>query len=289
MAEHAGIWDTHVHVLDPSNYSSSRVYTPAAASIESLFAAALADNFLLVQASMEKDSDHLLQELARIRQTSSSRTLRAAVILDVEDSEAKDLVRSASTLHNAGVRCLRLHGPLQLPADGLTERVRSILSGPIVDVARKYRWSISLSLPLDTWSALAELIQTKLNGVNIIAEHCGSVECPLPEDSIANFETFLSMLRNKSIYVKLGSLHRHVDSAHSIAEMGPIVQQMAEAGPHQLLWGSDWPHTNPRAKGLTESASLEVNEKEELGIIRRSMSDECYETMLRVTPARLFQ
>ncbi|OJJ58396.1 hypothetical protein ASPSYDRAFT_46414 [Aspergillus sydowii CBS 593.65] len=61
----SGIWDTHVHVLNPVQFpfKSSRTYTPELASLDQLISSSPATNFLVVQASVEDGPDAILHHL----------------------------------------------------------------------------------------------------------------------------------------------------------------------------------------------------------------------------------
>lgn len=292
MQSSTGIWDTHIHLLDPVAfpYSSERTYMPPAALPKDLFAVSQANNFLLVQATVEKDEEGLLHQLTILPLSEPSRTFRGALMIDSTNLEREVAALNSNSirLHAAGVRCLRIHGHFQSPSNDLCQRVTSILDGPVAAVARGHQWSISMRLPLETWAALTETLEAYCSDMKIIAEHGGSFTWPLSDIQISQFETFLDMLRRRLIYVKLGALHRRVAPGIPISELSPAIKAMAEAGPKQLLWGSDWPHVNTGGNADIETPFHQVDESAELEVIRRSMSEECFHAMLRTTPEFLF-
>ncbi|KLU89911.1 hypothetical protein MAPG_08880 [Magnaporthiopsis poae ATCC 64411] len=84
-----------------------------------------------------------------------------------------------------------------------------------------------------------------------------------------------------------GALHRR--SPGNLPAMRPIIEAFADAAPDALLWGSDWPHVNSSAVGLTPSPPLRgVDTQAELGLLREWLTDEQWERMLVVNPARAF-
>lgn len=145
-----------------------------------------------------------------------------------------------------------------------------------------------MQLPLLSWPALVDYLQHENPGIPIIAEHCAGLRVPLTgEDSVA-FEVVLRMLRSKTIYVKLSALHRRLRSGTSIASLELLIRQMAEAGPEQLLWGSDWPHVDASSGGPKPSPHLAVDACKELEQLCAWLPADVVHSMLYATPNKLF-
>ncbi len=163
------------------------------------------------------------------------------------------------------------------------------MQSPAMAQIRDQQFVLSLRLSLLEWSRLAHLLSREHSNIAIIAEHCGGITLPLSVEDHAAFDVFLSLLRAKAIFVKLGALHRRLKDGGNVAALSTMIQAIAEAGPRQLLWGSDWPHVDVDAKGLSESPFLAIDERQELEILRLNMSEDCFNAMLRETPASLFE
>lgn len=144
-----------------------------------------------------------------------------------------------------------------------------------------------MQLPLQVWASLHDFIENEMASIPVIAEHCASVTLPLDASSFAAFETVCMMLRKGLIFVKLGALHGRV-AGKSSDELHKVMSTFADAGPEQLLWGSDWPHVNSNARGLAEADFLEVDEMEELDTLQRAMSEVTFQKMMCSTPTLLF-
>lgn len=290
-------WDTHVHLFDSFRfpYRFDRAYTPPAASVDELIIRSRANNFMLVQATIEADSLGLISQLQALTKRFPQRTFRGEVLFEKTDVSENHRWsdENLQILHEAGVRCLRISGRFDDSTRGteaVVENIKSILM-LAVQVARKHRWTIAMQQPLQIWSSLMSFIENEMADVHIIAEHCASVNVPLSSPDLTAFDDLCKMLEKKLIYVKLGALHRRRGADREHGEMKDVLAKLTMSGPTQLIWGSDWPHVDSTALGLCESKFLEVDEVEELEIIRQAMSGVtgAYDKMLEGTPAFLFE
>ena len=156
----SGIWDTHVHVLNPVQFpfKSSRTYTPEVASLDQLISSSPATNFLLVQASVEDGPDAILHHLDLARRTYPDREFRAEIeVGDDDDDFDGDDDQKLKDLHSRGVRALRLHGVVGISTSTTVDDPTSYIQSRfkrLAKIAARTGWYISAMCPLTTWLAL---------------------------------------------------------------------------------------------------------------------------------------
>ncbi|KAK7940969.1 uncharacterized protein PG986_013356 [Apiospora aurea] len=174
-------------------------------------------------------------------------------------------------------------------ADCITMFQASIEDGPraarLEGVAR-YGWSLSGQLSPRMWAALADFLlhDEELREVRIIADHNGSAT---PEDaSSPEFETFLGLLAAGRVSVKIGALHRRAPD--DIRRMQNVVEKLAASGAGGIVWGSDWPHVDSTQTGETPSPPLPVNTAEELRVLKSWLSEDEWNGIFVVNPAKPF-
>lgn len=292
------IWDVHVHLFDPAKFpfSQHRAYTPGPAAFGDLAQSSGAVDYMIVQASVEADSQSLQYHLRTLAKEYPKRRFRGTLLWDGKDPYRNNLEHEdLDELHRIGIRCLRVHGKFGatsgLSPEAMAQNVENILKGPISTIAAKQHWSISMQLPLEVWVLLQGFLRELSKTITIIAEHCASI--PLSSTNVettSGVGTLCEMLRESNIYIKLGALHRRMTSVSYDDQriMTQVVSRLAKAGPTRLLWGSDWPHVNAAVKGMEPAPFLEVDAQQELGWLRGAMSPATYELMLVQNPDFLF-
>ncbi|RGP69613.1 amidohydrolase 2 [Fusarium sporotrichioides] len=279
-------WNTHTYCFDPERhpFKSSRAYTPQAAPLDDLIEQSPADNVMIVQATIEDGYSGLLETLAKGRRDYPGKQILGTISWDPEDPSLKNKTDSEwYKLNDAGVRSVRIHGSYGGSGDDLEWVLGQFLQVAEHCPLERYGWSISSQLPLETWAKMKDSIlnHSKLKNISIIADHNGSTT---PEDySTSEFNDFISLMEAGRLHVKIGALHRRSDD---IALMEPVIKSFAKAG--GIIWGSDWPHVNATAKGLTPAPPLEVDTSEELRLLREWLTNEEWVKMFVFNPARVF-
>lgn len=79
------------------------------------------------------------------------------------------------------------------------------------------------------------------------------------EENTPEFATFLQLIRENRLSVKLSGFERlYHGNPDGIDCLTPIVKAIVEAGPDQIMFGSDWPHTQLgfTRKGKTDTERL---------------------------------
>lgn len=281
-------WDTHVHLFEPSRFplSDTRSYTPKAATPAELLASSPGESFLLVQASVENGTDGLLSHMHDLQSELEPGNVVRGEIIYGADSNYSDA--ELQTFHDAGVRVLRGYARTSNDMQATANEMKRLLEGSMGDIARKYGWIVSFQLAPAVWTLLEDFpFQEKLPGIAVIAEHLGSVNVPLNADSQRGLQSLVKLLEDDVLTVKINALHRRGLRGNKEA-MKKVIEQLIEAGPQRLIWGSDWPHVNSTATGLTPGDFLKVNETAELEWLEDFMPKEVFSDMLYNTPTKLF-
>lgn len=282
-----GVWDTHLHCFDPVLYplKSIRSYTPAPAPLEALIKQSKATRLVLVQASIEDGFAGLLDHLRRIRTQYPHVLARGIVCMD--DNWERLTHEDFDTLHNLGVRYIRIHGFFgegKPDSASLQEQIRLFAqSYP----ARQWGWGLSAQLPLATWAFLKHFLlhDPKVSNLQVIADHVG---CASPTDiGGLNLDDFVQLLQAGNFNVKISALYRR--SGECMAQMEPIVKRFAESAPSALVWGSDWPHVDSTNRGMdSQAAPTLADPVQELALLQSWLSSDQFRRMMVDNPERIF-
>jgi predicted TIM-barrel fold metal-dependent hydrolase len=280
-------WDTHVHLFDPERFplSDTRTYTPKPATPADLLASSPGKSFLLVQASVENGTEALLAHINELKSNlTAGNTVRGEIIYG-EATNFSDA--QLQTFHDTGVRVLRGYARLSNDSQSTADEMERLLLGSMGDIARKYGWKVSFQLAPAVWTLLEAFPwEEKLAGIPVIAEHLGSVNVPLDDESRRGLESLVRLMQREVLTVKINALHRRGLQGHE-DEMRAVVEQLVAAGPERLIWGSDWPHVNASA-GLAPGDFLPVNETAELEWLEGFMPAPVLDGMMYANPSKLF-
>lgn len=282
-------WNCHTHSFDPAAhpFKPSRSYTPEPAPLSALCANARTDHILLVQASIEDGPAGLMDNLEHAKAICPGTTFRGAVFADTDAGRELERLTPADfdRMHALGVRNIRIRAPSDNNATNARVQFERAAA---LDPVHRLGWSLSAQLPLIVWAGLAADIAAPdgpLAGVTVVADHCGSAT---PADlGSADLEAFAGLLAQGRLNVKIGALHRR--SPGAIDRMEGVVRRFAEAGPENIVWGSDWPHVNSSAHGPEPSPPITgVDTDAELRYLRAWLSEKQWRNMMVENPAALF-
>lgn len=299
----SGIWDTHVHVLNPVQFpfKSSRTYTPEVASLDQLISSSPATNFLLVQASVEDGPDAILHHLDLARRTYPDREFRAEIeVGDDDDDFDGDDDQKLKDLHSRGVRALRLHGVVGISTSTTVDDPTSYIQSRfkrLAKIAARTGWYISAMCPLTTWLALGDwlLSDPAMQGCKIVIEHNACFDAERSLDSYPEFDVLLDLLeRGKGrLYVKLCGINRLHKGDRLMAAIPPGVIAIACRVPDSVVWGSDWPHVQYELGDLcdryTPVAGRRVDLGCELGMLNEALPVDIRGKLMVDNPRMLFK
>jgi predicted TIM-barrel fold metal-dependent hydrolase len=202
-------------------------------------------------------------------------------------------------LHDAGVRGARLHRMAwghghQAGSQELIGQIRSIS-----DKTARKRWVIGIFTDVRTWAGMADFIRNELDPrVRMIADHFGGT---FPgEEDLPEFAIFLDLIREKKVWVKVSGFERlYHGTEKGMAAIEPIAKRVIEAGPDQIVYGSDWPHTQlgVARKGRTDKQRLEevegfrdVDDLNHIKTLRKWIGDdETWHKLFVTNPEKLFK
>ena len=244
----AGAVDAHCHVFGPGAefpYAPERKYTPCDASKQQLFA--LRDHLgfarnVVVQATCH-GADNWAMVDALLHSDGKARGV-ATVKRSITDSELQDL-------HAAGVRGVRFNFVKRLvdftPKDELIE-----IAGRIAPLG----WHVviyfeAVDLP-ELWDFFTSLPTT------IVVDHMGRPDVSLGVDDL-QFRLFEKFMRSyPNVWSKVSCPERLSLSGPkalkgepglaqgAYRDVVPFARRIVETFPDRVLWGTDWPHPNPK-------------------------------------------
>ncbi|EFW98595.1 amidohydrolase 2 [Grosmannia clavigera kw1407] len=266
-----GAWDTHIHVFEPDRfpYAEPRRYTPKAAALTAYPAAARTGctNIVVVHASMQGQTAAPLVDLLRRQETdpqirSRFGVLRGLTALDPDAVTDDEL----DALHKAGVRGCRLH---ENAADASKAGVVAGIAAKIEALARRTArlgWIVDVFCPLAVWAALADKLRSSSNNnridprVHLVADHLAST-LPGAETTLA-FRELLALVRERRLFVKLSGFDRLYHDNDGIDSLAAAIKALVAAGPDQILFGSDWPHTQLDVNRAGKTAEQRLHDVE---------------------------
>lgn len=227
-----GAVDCHTHVFeDRFPLSPNRGYTPPESTFEQMrhmHGQLGIDRVILTQPSVYgTDNSAILQAVARIPDRA-----RAVVAVDrsIDDDEL-------ARLHDRGARGIRLNldnaGGMPVGLDEvprLAERIRPL------------GWHLEFLFAGDDIGELAPLLRRVPVPVSI--GHFGYMSAAAGVDA-PSFRALVELVRDGNTWVKLSAPNRlGAGDLPPWDEVVPMAQQLIEANPDRMVWGSDWPHPN---------------------------------------------
>lgn len=258
-----------------------------------MFENVLTERAVLVQATIENGPLGLIRQLTTASGIHPQRIFRGIILLDTLSEEQLYQGSDLDRMHEAGVRCVRVHGSHGGSGDDVEWAYNHLLRAARLYAVKYLGWTISAQFSLRTWSGLADrLLMSEHRGdqdlaaVKIMADHNA---CAASED-IGSPElcAVVDLLMNSSrFFIKLGAFYRR--EPLDIRRMRPVVELFSSAAADRLVWGSDWPHVDVTQKGLGPTPHLRgVDAAEELRVLESWLSPENFVKMLVQNPGRVF-
>ncbi|KAM0756201.1 hypothetical protein T439DRAFT_308655 [Meredithblackwellia eburnea MCA 4105] len=296
-----GAWDTHHHIFDLDKFplAPTRHFTPDSAPLRSLehFHHQLGiDHAGLAHGlSFGWDISSLEYYLDYFQGTSS-----AYGVIDLPNVTDKELHR----LDEKGLRGIRIdfhfhkcQHDVELQKKWLkayTERVK------IVD------WGVQVYSPHpEFFSELTPIILE--SPVPIVLDHFGGLRTATfhrliaPDDpntfDVLNqpgLAAIKALLTSGKLYLKFSAPYR-VSEDRSYDDMEALVKDLVKANPRQILYGSDWPHTQPfhrRAKHISIDETekfVDFDDRKWVLQLKEWLTEDEWFAMLVENPRRLFK
>ncbi len=241
--------DTHVHVFDPWRfpYVSHRAYTPAAATTADLLRHLErigCGRVVCVQPSVYgTDNACLLDALATLNDLGVQ--ARGSVVLD-----RSVMLGQLGAMHEAGVRAVRINWVVQEPgrlsgSEALVQQLQALDAQ-----LGSMDWSIELFAGLKDILAIAPYLARLKR--TVVLDHFALVK---PDDDPGDLLSLARLLDfMPSVYLKLSAPYQVSALTPDYADLAPLVRTLVAAGPDQLMWGSNWPHTSGRTRDVGHKA-----------------------------------
>jgi len=239
-----GAVDTHFHVVAPTTafpMAAERSYTPPPASLahwHATWAPLGVTHGVVVQPSIYgTDNRVLLHALTQAPGPRVNLVGIAAVSADVTDAELDHLAASGMR----GVRMAHFEA-------GDPRARGGFVPFSAFDALEARLQAHGLHLNLFTDSRLLPAVADRLARatVPVVIDHMGRtpVQVGLAH---AGFRALCDLLHSGNVWVKLSGLANVSTDTADFADVQPLHEALLGTRPDRLLWGSDWPHTNPHA------------------------------------------
>ena len=151
----------------------------------------------------------------------------------VTDDELRDM-------YKIGVRGVRLNMRTWGEAPNKDAFARLLL-----DYAKRLqplKLVLQLYIRLSQLQLIADIIPQL--GIPVVIDHLGHPEPTTPVSEQPGYGDMLSLLRAGNVWTKLSGTYRF----EGLPDMDQYVRNILHAGPSQVVWASDWPHSGGTEK-----------------------------------------
>jgi len=158
---------------------------------------------------------------------------RGVAVIDANTTDA-----ALKDMHAAGIRGVRVN----LETAGQTDPAlsRRNLAAALKRVA-PLGWHVQVYTELSVIAALADEVPRL--GVPIVFDHFGGAKAELGTDQ-PGFATLLELVKSGKAYVKISGAYRASRLGPEYPDCAPLARALIAANPGNIIWGTDWPHTN---------------------------------------------
>lgn len=242
-----GTCDTHCHVIGPVGrfpFADSRPYTPEVSDktvLSALHGRLGVDRTVIIQATVYGTDNRIVLDAIADR----PHARRGVALVEPTISDAQ-----LQALHDGGIRGVRfgfvrhLWTPPDPDAfDELMQRIAQL------------GWHVLLHVDA---SALDEL-QPMLDALPVpfLIDHMGRIDVGAGLNQ-PGFIRLLEWARRDRCWIKVSALDRISASGAPFADVVPFVRAVLDASPERVLWGTDYPHPNPRHPVLDDASLVDV-------------------------------
>jgi predicted TIM-barrel fold metal-dependent hydrolase len=239
----SGSCDCHVHIIGDAAqfpFVRDRVYTPPPATTDmltELHRALKMDRVVLVQPSFYgTDNACMLDALRRIGSHA-----RGVAVID------KSMAGSAlEEMKAAGVRGVRIN--LETSGQSDVAAAKASVEETAEQVA-PLGWHIQFYTRPSVIVALADTLAAL--PVPVVFDHFAGLKAALGPTQ-PGYDVVVGLVQSGHAYAKISAAYRLSDKPPDYADIAPIAQALAAANPDRVVWGSDWPHTNPVRRPVAE-------------------------------------
>lgn len=250
-----GIWDTHMHVVDPRTFPLSKdaQYQPSPHTLDDAHAFLNQlgiDKMVIVQPSIYGNDNACTIDGLRGLGLEHG---RAVIQFDPATTSRKQL----QEWHELGVRGVRLNFKSvggNVEQASLTASMREY-----ANAVRRLGWVLELYIALEDVPLLEQAMADDL-GVKVCVDHFGhpsveSLENARTAQDIPGFHSLVKLLKKGQTWVKVSASYRLTrDPKHPVVES--LCREIIRTRPDRCVFATDWPHT--RFDGLDVVPYLEA-------------------------------
>ncbi len=232
----AGACDSHMHICGPGRdfpYDAQRIYTPPDALVvdyRKVMDCLGIDRVVLVQPSIYgTDNRVMLNAMAELSAAGIQNRGVAVVDFAVTDE-------ALAQMHQAGVRGLRFNlVDVADPSQGL----------PLAQIRRlaerigRFGWHVEFLAHVDDYPQLAEMFGDF--PTDIVFGHSGYVRIANGPQA-RGFQAMLTLAAAAKCWIKMTGPYRIAAGGLPFKQAGDYARACVAAAPHQVIWGTDWPH-----------------------------------------------
>jgi predicted TIM-barrel fold metal-dependent hydrolase len=231
----AGACDAHCHVFGPGDtfpYHPKRSYTPPDAPKEKL--KALHDLLGLERAVIVQATCHGDDNTATLDCIAWAPERYRGIAMVNPDVSTAELER----LHKGGIRGARFSFARHLSGGSKPDfsKIKAVC-----DKMKPFGWHAVVYMEgedvVDNAHEFSKL------GVPVVFDHMARIH---PERGIGQkpFQLLLGYIKNSDAWVKITGAERLSVAGTPFHDVVPYAQELVEAAPDRILWGTDWPHPN---------------------------------------------
>ncbi|CAN5425110.1 amidohydrolase family protein [soil metagenome] len=232
--------DAHVHLFGPQEqypHAGNPNYIPHEASVEQLrkmLSTLGCTRAVIVQPSYYGSDNRCTVDGVK----AGNGDFRGIVNLSVDrtsDAELKEM-------HAAGIRGVRMSLRLVDGKPPYAELAR------LAERVKHLGWHVQLYFYADQVTDL-DAVVPKLP-VDVSIDHIGYVDAG---DGIEGpgFQMLLRLAKTGRAWFKLSAPNRQSRRPPLFEDVAPLARALFETVPNRCVWGTDWPHVNPVAHGIT--------------------------------------
>ncbi|MCS0500831.1 amidohydrolase family protein [Ancylobacter mangrovi] len=280
-----GLTDCHMHVFGPIDRypgAPDRTYTPERMGLAEYAPVAArlgVDRIVIVQPSAYgTDNRATLDGLATLGDKG-----RAVVVIDDSFDDA-----TLDAYERQGVRGIRLNLMTPRITDAAAAEATLLAAGQRI---ARLGWHIQIYADLELVALLAPA--ARKSAVPVVFDHMGGSKAAAGPD-VPGFGVLLDLLKEGKCWVKLSGADIVTWETTDFSRATPFARALIAANPHQLVWGSDWPHLVHHNSGRGDAAPpagyRPVNEEKLIEALAGWAGDEAtLRAILVDNPARLYR
>jgi 2-pyrone-4,6-dicarboxylate lactonase len=230
-----GSCDTHCHIwgpLDRFPYAESRPYTPPERDkhvLSSLHQRLGIERTVLVQAIVYRTDNRVI--LDAIADDPANRRGIALIDPDIADAELE-------RLHEGGIRGVRFGFVKHLGSRPDPETFRKT-----IERIAPLGWHVLLHLDAGDLIELQDVLDAL--PIPFVIDHMGRVDAGAGLDQPAVVQ-LLELARRERCWIKLSGADRVSAEGGAFTDVTPVARALLAAAPDRAIWGTDFPHPNPR-------------------------------------------